>query len=82
MAYKIYRNKYNLSIDYVIASRYVIALATLSNGNLVSGSLDHTVKIWNPYSGSLLFPLVGHAQLVTALITLSNGNLASGSASW
>jgi hypothetical protein len=60
-------------------SDYVYSLATLSNGNLASGSVDNTVKIWNPNTGSLVYTLTGHSDYVYSLATLSNGNLASGS---
>ena len=57
----------------------VYTLATLSNGNLASGSYDYTIKIWNPNTGSLVYTLTGHTFWVLTLATLSNGNLASGS---
>jgi len=57
----------------------IYRLAILPNGNLASGSLDNTIKIWNPNTGSLVFTLKGHTNLVSTLAILSNGNLASGS---
>ena len=57
----------------------VYALTTLSNGDLVSGSWDNTIKIWNGNDLSLKKTLTGHTDAVRALTTLSNGYLVSGS---
>ena len=54
-----------------------MALTVLQNGNLVSGSQQGTIKIWNPTSG-VLIPN-GHTGRITALTVLPNGNLVSGS---
>jgi len=56
----------------------VSKLATLSNGNLASGSWDTTVRIWNPNTGSLIY-ILWPSSSVTSLVKLPNGNLASGS---
>jgi WD40 repeat protein len=37
------------------------------------------VKIWNHNTGSLLYTLTGHIDIVYTLATLRNGDLASGS---
>ena len=42
----------------------VYTLVTLTNGNLVSCSLDKTLKIWNPYNGKLLYILTDHTDMV------------------
>ena len=60
-------------------SSLVITLTQLSNGNLVSGSADSTIKIWNLENGSLLNTLTAHTSSVISLLVLSNGNLLSGS---
>jgi WD40 repeat protein len=57
----------------------VYTLVTLTNGNLVSCSLDKTLKIWNPYNGKLLYILTDHTDMVYELLILLNGNLASSS---
>ena len=56
-----------------------LALTTLSNGDLLSASVDNTIKIWNPNDGTLKRILTGHANGVWAFTTLSNGDLVSGS---
>ena len=58
---------------------WVWALTVLQNGNLVSGSVDRTIKIWNPTTGALIQTLTGHTYYVVALTVLQNGNLVSGS---
>jgi WD40 repeat protein len=57
----------------------VYALTVLQNGNLASGSLDSSVKIWNTDSGALIRTLI-HSDPVYSLAVLQNGYLASGSA--
>ena len=57
----------------------VKALTVLQNGNLVSGSADSTIKIWNPTTGALIQTLAGHPAPVLALTVRQNGNLVSGS---
>ena len=57
----------------------VQALTVLQNGNLVSGSSDNTIKIWNPTTGALIQTLTGHTDWIWALTVLQNGNLVSGS---
>jgi WD40 repeat protein len=57
----------------------VSALTILQNGDLVSGSDDSTIKIWNPNDGTLKRTLNGHTGWVRSLTTLPNGDLVSGS---
>ena len=57
----------------------IFALAKLSNGDLVSGLHDKTIKICNPNNGTIN-KILHHDDSVHALITLSNGDLISGSA--
>ena len=51
----------------------------LENGDLVSGSLDTTIKIWNIEDGTVRRTLSGHTEKVLALQVLDNGDLVSGS---
>ena len=46
---------------------------------LVSGGLDHTIKIWNPFSKSpgALFTLSRHKGTITTLSILNLRNLIS-----
>ena len=55
------------------------ALALLADGRLASGSVDHTIKLWNAGSGACEATLEGHADWVGALAVLADGRLASGS---
>jgi WD40 repeat protein len=57
----------------------VHSLTTLQNGDLVSGSGDRTIKIWNPNNGKLKRTLNGLTHGVRALATLQDGYLLSGS---
>ncbi|CAF1013692.1 unnamed protein product [Brachionus calyciflorus] len=57
----------------------VSSLTVLNNGNLASGSVDRTIKIWNTNDFSLVRTLTGHTDIVRTLSVLKNGNLASGS---
>jgi hypothetical protein len=45
-------------------------LTTLLNGDLVSGSDDTTIRIWNPHDGTLNRTLNG-GSFITALTTLT-----------
>ena len=56
-----------------------ISLAVLKNGNLASGSIDNTIKIWDTISGLLKVTLTGHSGDIESLVVLPNGNLASAS---
>jgi hypothetical protein len=58
----------------------VTSLAVLSDGKLVSGSYDRTIRVWDPKSGTCKLLLIGHLGDVTALAALPDGRLVSGSA--
>ena len=53
----------------------ISALTVLSNGNLVSGSYDLTVKIWDTSSGNLIQTLFGFSSAVTSMAILTNSSL-------
>lgn len=52
-------------------------ITLLQNGNLISGSLDSSVKIWDPNTGQTFKTYEGHINQVTHIIELVNGNIAS-----
>jgi WD40 repeat protein len=56
----------------------VWVLALLPNGDLASGSIDNTIKIWSVSSGRCLMTLSRHRGWVRALAVLQDGMLASG----
>ena len=60
-------------------SNSVLALTTLSDGTLVSGSEDNTIKLWHPVTFECLRTLHGHSNDITTLTTLTDGTLVSGS---
>jgi WD40 repeat protein len=54
----------------------VYALAILPNSNIVSGSYDKTIKIWqSEYPYQLITTLYGHTSEVYKLIILPNSNI-------
>ena len=57
----------------------VDTLAVLKTGELVSGSTDKTVRVWNASTGELYRTLFGHTAEVLCLCVLPTGELASGS---
>jgi len=55
------------------------ALTKLPNGDLVSGSADKTIKVWDLNTGLVKKNLTGNLNPITALIALSNDFVVSGS---
>ena len=53
-------------------------LIELNNGNLVSGSGDKSIKIWDLEKKSCLKTLIGHSGYVLSLLDHSSGKLISG----
>lgn len=56
----------------------VLVVDQLANGNLVSGSDDNNVIIWNPTSGTQVSKFSPSAQSVGCVKQLSDGTLATG----
>ncbi|XP_046563598.1 WD repeat, SAM and U-box domain-containing protein 1-like [Haliotis rubra] len=59
----------------------VLAIAFSPNGDiLASGSIDRTIRLWNPLQGTSMFTIDGHARYVTSCAFSFDGKmLASGS---
>ena len=57
----------------------ILSLAILPNGDLVSGSCDNTIKIWNVEDGSVKRTLNGHTGSIRDLIAVDNNYLISAS---
>ena len=60
-------------------TRDVFCVIQLTDGRLVTGSWDTTIKIWDTISGSCLNTLEGHTGRVYCVIQLTDGRLVSGS---
>jgi len=58
---------------------HVMALTMLHSGELVSGSDDKTIRVWDVSKGECLKVLKGHDYGVSALTVLPSGELVSGS---
>lgn len=56
----------------------VLTLTKLPNGNLVSGSADSMIRIWNVTKDECEKTLVGQTGLVYSLATTTDGSLISG----
>lgn len=57
----------------------IFSLATLTNGDLVSGGEDNTIKIWDANNGSLKKTLTGHTSWIRDFAVLNGNRLVSGS---
>jgi WD40 repeat protein len=57
----------------------ILSMAILPNGNLVSGSSDGSIIVWDTNNGSIINKLQGHTSYVRTLAVLKNGDLVSGS---
>jgi WD40 repeat protein len=60
-------------------TRSVSCVFELSDGRLVSGSFDCTLRLWNVSSGACLLTLRGHTRGVYCVLQQSDGRLVSGS---
>jgi WD40 repeat protein len=57
----------------------VSCISALPDGSIVSGSLDTTLRVWQPATGVCERVLVGHCESVTCLAVLPDGRAVSGS---
>jgi WD40 repeat protein len=46
---------------------------------MLTGSLDTTIKLWDPVNFKLLRTFEGHSQMVTNIIELNDGDIISSS---
>ena len=71
------RYNYMNAIKKTIHSDGVFSLELLKNRNLVSGSFDTIIKIWNPNNCLLINTFVWHKCTDGQLKLLSNDNIAT-----
>lgn len=57
----------------------ITAIKSLSNGDIISSSDDHSIRIWDKETGECIKKLLGHTKTVWCLLILRNGNILSGS---
>jgi len=57
----------------------VTCFLQVSDGSIVSGSMDTTLRHWDVQSGECLRVMLGHVKSVTALLELRDGRIASSS---
>jgi WD40 repeat protein len=58
----------------------VKTLLTTSNGNLLSGSYDKTVKVWDcRMDYNLISTIIGHDNAICSLLLLPDNRIVSGS---
>ena len=56
------------------------SVCVLSDGRVVSGSRDNSIKVWDLLLGSCVLTLTGHTHYVVSVSVLSDGRVVSGSA--
>jgi WD40 repeat protein len=59
--------------------KVVMSVCSLGDQRIASGSLDHTVRVWDSASGVCLWVLEGHIEYVTSVCSLGDRRLASAS---
>ena len=71
----------SLDITHSIANAHRNVIFTLTflqyNGNLVSGSADKLIKIWNKITFNLVITLVGHDSFINSIVSMNPNLLLS-----
>jgi WD40 repeat protein len=60
-------------------THYIWSIIQLSDGTLVSASVDKTIRLWNMETDECTKVHAGHTSYVNCVIQLANGTIASGS---
>ena len=58
---------------------FVRCVAAMSEGRVISGSYDKTIKLWDVDEGTCLKTFKGHKGVVTCLVSISENSFASSS---
>ncbi len=54
------------------------SVVELKNGNIISGSYDGSIKIWNVETRECVATLLGHKGIVFSVAETQNGEIVSG----
>lgn len=73
------QNKQSLNVILNGHTDHVTCVSVLPDGRVCTGSLDATIRIWNPVTGSCEVILQGHTDGVTCLKVMNDGKICSGS---
>lgn len=58
----------------------IVSLEWLPNGDIISGSWNNIISVWNLKKQKIIFNLIGHQNTILSLVSFNNGqNLASSS---
>jgi phospholipase A-2-activating protein len=66
------------TLNFTGHSSFVYTLTILSNGDVVSGSHDKKIKVWNSTTGVLKHEFIDYSSAILALDRFSNDDIVSG----
>jgi WD40 repeat protein len=73
------QNKQGLNVILNGHTNHVTCIEVLQDGRVCTGSLDNTIRIWNPETGDNVVTLQEHTDGVTCLKVMNDGRICSGS---
>ena len=76
LAWRTHRESPSLARTLVGHGRYVLAVAALPDGRVISGAADGTLRVWDPTTGRLALTLAGHAEAIRGLAVTPDGRYA------
>ena len=76
LAWRTHRESPSLARTLVGHGRYVLAVAALPDGRVISGAADGTLRVWDPATGRLACTLAGHDEAVRDLAVTPDGRYA------
>jgi WD40 repeat protein len=62
-------------------TNHITAISTQHNGNIISSSYDHTIRIWDASRNYKCTRIINLGELAYALLSMPNGDIISGSES-